>query len=147
MLLAKAYKMKYCHRFLILFAVFFCFQNTSILLAHTTTTCNIGNVAVDDLTNAQLKDLMKQAQASDLNVDQLKNLAILKGMSEDNAKKLQIRICAPRKNTNSQSNTTTANQSDMRQLYYIVVNNNGTTKEAKAPLLFFGVIVLLGVIS
>ena len=68
--------MKYIFRVLILIIPLFCLQNNSRLLAHTITTANIGTVKVDDLTDAQLQDLMKQAQATGLSDVQLRNLAI-----------------------------------------------------------------------
>jgi len=63
--------MKYTYHVLVLFVVFFCIQSTSHLLAQTVTPANIGTVKVDDLTDAQLLDLMKQAQATGQTDEQL----------------------------------------------------------------------------
>ncbi len=129
--------MKYFHRLTVVFVLFFCFQNTHSLFAQTTTITNIGNAKVDNLTDAELQDLMKQAQASGQTDAQIKAMAIARGMSEDNANKLQTRIDALRKNNVTSTNTTTANQGDARQLNYIATGT-GNTKEATTALQIFG---------
>jgi len=106
--------MKYTYRVLILVAIFFCIQNTSSLLAQTVTPANIGTVKVDDLTDAQLLDLMKQAQATGQTDEQLRRQAIAKGMSEADADKLLARINVLRSNTAANN----FNQSGSRQLNY-----------------------------
>jgi protein involved in polysaccharide export with SLBB domain len=130
--------MKYFSRIVILFALFFCCQTTTSLFAQTVTLSNIGAVKVDDLTDTQVQDLIKQAQASGLTDGQLKSLAISKGVSEDNVNKLMARIDAVRKNNSSSTNTTTANQTDARQLNYIKPNGDQKTSDNSAPIQIFG---------
>ncbi len=128
--------MKYSFRVLILFVFFFCLQNTNRLFAQTITPSNIGSVKVDDLTDAQLQSLIKQAQASGMSDEQLRNMAIAKGMSEGDANKLQARINALRNNT---ANTDNSNQSSSRQLNYIPqAVDNKPSKRDTSKLEIFG---------
>lgn len=118
--LLKVNKMKYIYRVFVLVVIFSCIQSTSRLFAQTITTANIGTVKVDELTDAQLQDFMKQAQASGMSDAQLRSLAISKGMSEEEANKLQNRINLLRSNTTAATgtSTTTTSQTDSRQLNY-----------------------------
>ncbi|OCX53938.1 capsule biosynthesis protein [Mucilaginibacter sp. PPCGB 2223] len=106
--------MRYCYRVLILLLLFICIQNTNALFAQTITPANIGTVKVDELTDAQLSELIKQAQATGMSDAQLRSLAISKGMSEDDANKLQTRINLLRNNGNNVNNS----QTGSRQLNY-----------------------------
>jgi len=128
--------MKYSFRLLILFVFFFCLQNTTELFAQIITPSNIGSVKVDDLTDAQLQDLMKQAQASGMSDAQLRSVAIAKGMSEDDANKLQTRINVLRNNS---TNTNNPNQSGSRQLNYTPQTvDNKPSKRDTSKLEVFG---------
>src|SRR4051812_41210253 len=109
--------MKYPFRALILFVFFICLQNTSTLFAQTITPSNIGSVKVDDLTDAQVQDLIKQAQAAGMSDAQLRSQAIAKGMTEADADKLQNRINRL-KNNSTGTAAYTDNQAGTRQLNY-----------------------------
>ncbi|WP_448699666.1 SLBB domain-containing protein [Mucilaginibacter sp. AW1-3] len=128
--------MKYPFRALILFVFFICLQNTSTLFAQTITPSNIGSVKVDDLTDAQIQDLIKQAQAGGMSDAQLRSTAIAKGMTEEDANKLQNRINKVRNNTGTASSTD--NQSGTRQLNYTPQTIDRRTNRDTSKLQVFG---------
>jgi len=128
--------MKYSFRLLILFVFFFCLQNTTELFAQTITPSNIGSVKVDDLTDAQLQDLMKQAQSSGMSDAQLRSMAIAKGMTEDDANKLQNRINKLR--NNDAGTAATSDQGGARQLNYTPQPVNRPTNRDTSKLQIFG---------
>ncbi|MDB5137165.1 MAG: colonic acid export protein Wza [Mucilaginibacter sp.] len=64
---------------------------------------DISNVKVDELSDAQVKQLMQQAAASNISDKQLVQMAQTKGMSSAEAQKLQIRISDIRKKEGSAS--------------------------------------------
>jgi protein involved in polysaccharide export with SLBB domain len=129
--------MKYSFRVLILFVFFFCLQNTTRLIAQTITPSNIGSVKVDELTDSQLQDLMKQAQAAGMSDAQLRSTAIAKGMSEEDANKLQNRINALR-NNNPNLTVNPANPSGSRQLNYTPPTTGNVSARDTTKLEVFG---------
>jgi len=120
--------MKYIYRVFVLFVIFSCIQSTSRLLAQTITPANIGTLKVDDLTDAQVLELMKQAQATGQTDDELRKMAVAKGMSADDANKLQARITRLRNNPN---NTGTPGLENSRQLNYTppIANNKPLNRD------------------
>lgn len=135
--LPKVNKMKYIYRVLVLVVVFSCIQSTSCLLAQTITPANIGKVKIDDLTDAQLLDLMQQAQASGMSDAQLRSMAITKGMSGVDADKLQTRINTLR-NNNPNLTVNPVGQPNSRQLNYIPQANNKVSTRDTTKMEVFG---------
>ncbi|HWZ35738.1 MAG TPA: SLBB domain-containing protein [Mucilaginibacter sp.] len=78
---------------------------------------NISSVNIDELSDAQVKKLIQQAQSSGLSDDQLIQMARNKGMSNDQVQRLQARVAAIRQGGGADTNdiTDTANRS-ARQL-------------------------------
>src|SRR5690348_1622031 len=53
---------------------------------------DFSNIQVDELTDAQVRQLMKQAEAAGMNADQLTVIAESKGMDPDEIDKLKKRV-------------------------------------------------------
>ncbi len=78
------------------------------IYAQNPTQQDLSNVRVDDLTDAQVRQFIRQVESSGLGEDQLEQIAIARGMSQSEVVKLRQRIerlqrqeqvNAPRKNT------------------------------------------------
>ena len=68
---------------------------------------NPATVNVDDLSDAQIRQLMQQAQSSGLSDDQLIQYAQSKGMSDTQIQRLQARIADIRRKSNNNTQTYT----------------------------------------
>ena len=77
---------------------------------------NLSSINVDDLSDAQIMQLMKKAQQMGLSDSQLMQLAQSRGMSDSQIQKLQSRVSVLRKKSgisgNNNGNTTNMNGSD-----------------------------------
>lgn len=118
--------MKYFFRILILLTIIAHVANIQAAYAQVP---NAANFKVDDLSDAQIRDMMKRAEASGLSDEQLKNAAIAKGMPESEAGKLQSRINTLRSadggnGTNGTASDTGRIQTGDRKVTY---GNNGTS--------------------
>jgi protein involved in polysaccharide export with SLBB domain len=89
-----------------------------------------GNINVDNVSDAQIKSWMQQAQALGYSDDQLAQMARNKGMSDDQIQKLQQRVDEIRKNegnTNNTNNTSNLSDTSGRQQSRRI-NYNDTTR-------------------
>lgn len=99
---------------------------------------SIATVNVDDLSDAQITQLLKQAQASGLSDAQIIQRATAQGMPENQVRKLQDRIGKLRGNTNSVGDTT---QNGSQQRAYAGAdgdNNNNTATTGNTGAAIFG---------
>jgi len=98
---------------------------------------NLSGINVNDLSDAQIKQLLQQAQASGLTDNQLIQQAQNRGMSADQVQLLQQRIAQIRKSSgNTTANDTTQVQS--RKLNYQPDTSSDTLNKAKQNLDLFG---------
>jgi len=79
---------------------------------------NLSQVNVSDLTDAQIRQLMQQAQASGLSDTQVAQQAQSRGLAADQVVLLQQRIAALRATTSNTSNNTDTAQTQSRTLNY-----------------------------
>jgi protein involved in polysaccharide export with SLBB domain len=79
---------------------------------------NLSQVNVSDLTDAQIRQLMQQAQASGLSDTEVAQQAQSRGLAADQVVLLQQRIAALRATTSNTSNNTDTAQTQSRTLNY-----------------------------
>ncbi len=126
-------KLKLC---LFFFSVFFCLS-LAIPASAQTIPQNIASINVDDLTDAQITQLLQSAQKQGLTDDQILQQAQARGMSGVQVQKLQTRIQAIRaknklNNGKKSLNDTTRNNHNLQRRNYsdTSANNVDTTKFA-----------------
>jgi len=92
--------MKYILSVILALFIFMNYGNIETAKAQTGSTSSDPITALptkaDDITDSQLRDLLKQAQASGMTDEQIRQAVIAKGMPESEVNKLQIRINAIR---------------------------------------------------
>lgn len=137
--------MKIFKFYLTIFIAFFFFLANSPVSAQSIPQ-NLSNINVDDLSDAQLMQLMQKAQQMGLSDSQLIQLAQSRGMSDMQIQKLQIRVADIRKkngiasgsNNNSGGNNSGADttRQSSRKLNYTPDTTNNTLKQANPYDLF-----------
>lgn len=92
--------MKYL-KFLFTSIIFFCYLNLALPVLAQTVPQNLSGVSVDDLSDAQINQLVRQAQATGLSDAQLIQQAQNRGMSAAQISRLQQRVAEARNNGGS----------------------------------------------
>jgi protein involved in polysaccharide export with SLBB domain len=116
------------------------FINSGAVLAQTSGLQNISTINVDDLSDAQVKQVMQQAEAAGLSDADLLQQAQIKGMSASEASKLQTRITELRGKETASSATVNQTGSNQRSLNYTPdtlntpANRKDSAKNAKPPI-------------
>ncbi|WP_428330043.1 SLBB domain-containing protein [Mucilaginibacter sp.] len=101
-------------------------------------TQNFSSVNVNDLSDAQIQQIIQQAQASGLTDAQLLQQAQNRGMSADQAQLLQKRIATLRATSGAVSSGSDTAQSQSRVLNYQTDKNNNTSRADTAKVKIFG---------
>lgn len=104
---------------------------------------NAANLKSDNLSDSQVRDMMKRAEASGLSDDQLRSAAIARGLSEDEANKLQTRITAIRAADSGNGNSATIDTGkntvgDRKVTYGSDGRQNGVAPKPTAGIPVFG---------
>jgi protein involved in polysaccharide export with SLBB domain len=94
--------MKFKNIILLLF-VFIGFIITSQTQAQTFNTQNLSNVKVDDLTDDQIRNFIKQLESYGMSQDQLEQVAEARGMKPEEIQKLKIRVAKLQDKSNSKN--------------------------------------------
>src|SRR5258708_8814892 len=117
--------MKYLKATFYILTVIICFTITNSSIAQTLPQGipqNVSNINVNDLTDAQIRQLIQQAQSSGLSDSQIIQQAQARGMSDSQAQLLQKRIADVRAKDGTlgspNSGLDTTYQSSSRQLNY-----------------------------
>ena len=84
---------------------FFALQNGYSQVPAGVDVNNLGTVKVDELTDAQILDILKQGQAAGLSVDQAAQLAIKKGLNPNEVDKFNARVAKLQANTPAANKT------------------------------------------
>lgn len=71
---------------------FFALQNGYAQVPAGVDATNLGTVKVDELTDAQILDILKQGQAAGLSVTQAAQLAVKKGLNPNEVDKFNARV-------------------------------------------------------
>ncbi|EHQ24221.1 SLBB domain-containing protein [Mucilaginibacter paludis] len=132
--------MKYFFRLLLLIVILLNVGNVSGVLAQES---NAANLKSDNLSDSQVRDMMKRAEASGLSDDQLRSAAIARGLSEDEANKLQTRITAIRAADSGNGNSATIDTGkntvgDRKVTYGSDGRQNGVAPKPTAGIPVFG---------
>jgi protein involved in polysaccharide export with SLBB domain len=140
--------MKYLKRFLFLATFIACLSATFSIQAQTSTAIpqNLSNISVNDLTDAQIRQIMQAGQAQGLTDSQLVQQAENRGLPDDQAQALQKRIADIRKKDGSTGNNgfnslDSSNYPTTRKLNYtndttVVQQKKGDAFESLKPKIF-----------
>jgi len=123
-------------KFIFILIIFFCCISLVFPVLAQTVPSNLSNVNVDDLSDAQINQLIKQAQASGLNDNQIIQQARSRGMSADQISRFQQRINKLSNGGNNAAAADTAQQAQARRLNY----REDTTTTAKRDTDIFNVL-------
>lgn len=86
------HSMKSSKKVKFLFFILFALVVANPVLSQTVRNDNFSDIRVDQLTDAKVRDFMREVEASGISLDQVEQVALSKGMKAAETKKLKIRV-------------------------------------------------------